>query len=130
MRSCVVLLESVRGRSSHSLPSPSWLPLMPQSHKQSLHLAQGRVQRPGELRPGCEETAELDFAQQTVTSSSSPSHLVPAPRVSVKKHSPNIFTTCVIFLFYIRKENSFDTPKTIQGNFIKKHIVLSRLKCR
>lgn len=47
----------------------------------------------------------------------------------MKKYSSNIFTMCVIFLFYIGKENFFDTHKTIQGNFMKNaHTVLSRLR--
>lgn len=39
--------------------------------------------------------------------------------VSVKKKILSVFTTLVIFLFYISKENFFDTLKTIQGNFLK-----------
>lgn len=41
--------------------------------------------------------------------------------VSVKKIL-SVFTTLVIFLFYISKENFFDTLKTIQGNFLKMQI--------
>lgn len=47
--------------------------------------------------------------------------LEPALRVSMKKYSPRIFTTCVIFLFFIGKENFFDTRPFRET--IKMHIL-------
>lgn len=96
---------------SPSLPR-AW---MLQSHPRSLHSAPCHVQGPGELRrvrrwPGAGlGTADGGPSPSSASASSQ-------PRLSMKKYSSRIFTMCVIFLFYIGKENFFDTHKTIQGN--------------
>lgn len=56
----------------------------------------------------------------TLTAESSAlTHTSSLMMVSVKKKILSVFTTLVIFLFYIWKGNFFDTLKTIQGNFFK-----------
>lgn len=117
-RRCLLTLCGLVGLTVS--PSPT---LDAQSHLQSLHLALCHIQNPGALqRVRRWVRAGLLHSRCNVSSSSSASSQ--PLRVSMKKCSSNIFTTCVIVLFYIEKENFFD-HKTIQGNFIKNaHIVL------
>lgn len=84
------------------------------SHRQNLHLA--AVCRGQEsCGPGGEASVSWTLHS---TALSPPLTLSSRMMVSVKKML-SVFTTLVIFLFYISKENFFDTLKTIQGNFFK-----------
>lgn len=111
----------MQGRSSQK-PAPAKPDaLTVQSHRQSLHLAsvcRGQVS----CGPGCEANVSW-----TLHSTALPAHLKPHDGFCEKILS--VFTTLVIFLFYMSKENFFDTLKTIQGNFFKNaDTVLSWLK--
>lgn len=79
------------------------------SHRQNLHLA--AVCRGQE---SCGPGGEASVLHSTALSPP----LTPSSRMTVSvKKILSVFTTLVIFLFYISKENFFDTLKTIQGNF-------------
>lgn len=79
------------------------------------------VQRSGEPWPWGEASVSWTLHS---TALSPPPHTSSRMTVSVKKKIFSVFTTLVIFLFYISKENFFDTLKTIQGNFFKNADIL------
>lgn len=85
-----------------------------QNREHSLHLA--AVCRGQE---SCGSGCEAGVSWTLTAESSALTHTSSLMMVSVKKKILSVFTTLVIFLFYIWKGNFFDTLKTIQGNFFK-----------
>lgn len=62
---------------------------------------------------------ELDLAHGGCPSSSSSSS-TSQPRLSVKTYSSDVFTTCVLFLFYIGEENVFFLTQDHSGKLSEK----------
>lgn len=109
-------VHSVCARQVHQSPllPPDWM-LSVQNREHSLHLS--AVCRGQE---SCGSGCEADVSWTLHSRVLSPhSHLKSHDGFCEKKKILSVFTTLVIFLFYIWKGNFFDTLKTIQGNFFK-----------
>lgn len=115
------------GWSSQSLPPQPWTL---HSCPQSLHLAPSHI-RGQQVTVSEEAGGSWAYSFMEVVPSCCSLLLEPA-QASVKTYSSGVFTTCILFLFYIGEENVFfDTHKTIQS--FRKNApptVLSRLRGR